>query len=109
MGVWDLDTVFELGSLFLGLIAWMIAIVNCVKSKVWQSKKRVVFVLISCASCIISLLLQIWFVYYLVKLNEGPTIMDLAGTTLLLSIIMAGITILLNAMAVSKGEKNNKK
>ncbi|MQR95830.1 hypothetical protein [Fictibacillus phosphorivorans] len=91
---------FELlnvGSLVLGLIAWILPVVNlvCKKSKSWMTLS-----MISICACAISLCFQIFYTYHKVTVEDWSALMDTMHTTALASAALLLITIILNVMTL---------
>jgi cytochrome c oxidase subunit 4 len=90
----------NLGSLLLGLIAWIIPVVNLVKNNNTEQKNRTIFSLSSMSACAISLCLQIFYQNHLVKIEDWSALMDTSNAVALVSSILLVGTIALNAITL---------
>ena len=66
----------NLGSLILGLIAWVLPVVNLVKRRKIEDKRWIVFTMASIFACSISLYMQILYSRYLVGIEDLAALMD---------------------------------
>lgn len=82
-----------LGSLILGLIAWILPFVQFKKnSKMnWAVKS-----ILSISACAISLYLQIFYNNYLVKIGDLSALMDTTGASTFLSAVLLIVTVIIN-------------
>ena len=85
-----------LGSLILGLISWILPVLNIAKN----NKSWVTYSIISLSSCSIALVFQILYSNYMVKIEDISALMDTSGTSALLSVILLVITIILNILSL---------
>ncbi|WP_230321304.1 hypothetical protein [Planococcus salinarum] len=88
----------NLGSLVLGLIAWVLPVVNFgryEKQNHWITRS-----IISLSACAISLSFQIFYSYYLVKIEDWPSLMDTMGAVALVSAVLLFVTIILNVSTI---------
>jgi hypothetical protein len=85
----------NIGSLVLGLIAWILPVVNllCKKSNSWMTLS-----IISICACAISLCFQIFYTYHKVTIEDWSALMDTMYTTAYASAALLLITIVLNVM-----------
>lgn len=99
----------NVGSLLLGLIAWVLPIVSLVNYKNDKHTNWSTFSILSMISCILALYFQIANTAYLVKLEDWAAIGDLSGVTKFVSLILIVVTITLNAtMMILYHEKADK-
>ena len=89
----------NLGSLVLGLVAWILPIVNLVKCNK-NHKNWALYLMGSVSACIISLFFQILYNDYLVKIEDWTALMDTSGAVVWFSFILTVVTIVLNIMTV---------
>jgi len=89
----------NVGSLVLGLTAWILPIVNLFNAKKQEQKKRAALSVVSMTACAISICLQLIYQQYLVKIEDWSAVMDTMGATTLVSGILLVGTILLNGIA----------
>lgn len=83
------------GSLVLGLIAWILPVVNFgryEKHDHWITRS-----IVSISACASSLSFLILYIYHIVKIEEWPTLMDIMGAVAFVSAVLLIVTILLNA------------
>ena len=100
---------FNLGSFVLGLIAWILPVVNLIKFKKGVSGNWNSLSMISVAACAISLYFQIIYSNYLAKIQDWSAIMDTSGGMVLATSVLLGVTLLLNivTLILYRGRKNN--
>jgi hypothetical protein len=91
---------FNLGSLILGLIAWILPLINLMSFEKYNHKNWAVFPIASISSCAISLCFQIYYHYHLVKSEDWTALMDTTGATVTASIVLLTVTILLNSITL---------
>ena len=92
----------NLGSLVLGLIAWILPIVILKRYKLNDHRNWSTFSIMSLSACAISLIFQIFYTYHLVEIEDWSALMDttrgvaVAGSVLLIvTILLNGITLIL--------------
>lgn len=90
----------NLGSLVLGLIAWILPIVNLVRRNKAQNRNWIVFSVASVSACAISLCMQIFYHNHLVKIEDWSALMDTAQAMALVSTVMLAVTLILNALTL---------
>lgn len=90
----------NLGSLVLGLIAWIFPVVNLMQYKRQGHKNWVALSIISISACVISLYFQILYGHYLVKREDWSALMDTTGAVVFVGMVLLIVTILLNAMTL---------
>lgn len=86
----------NVGSLILGLIAWILPIININNYKKRDKKNRTYLSILSMSACIISLWFQIIYNYHLVEIGDWSALMDTTGALVRVSGILVIITIILN-------------
>ncbi|MGG3806254.1 hypothetical protein [Metabacillus fastidiosus] len=91
----------NLASLVLGLIAWILPIVNLTREKKQENKNWVVLSIISISACSISLCFQIFYTYYKVTVEDWGALMDTMYAVALVSAILLIVTIILNAITLN--------
>ena len=89
-----------LGSLVLGLIAWIFPVINLIKIKKHENRNWAVLSILSVCACSISLYFQIFYNNYLVKIGDGAALMDTTGASTLLSAVLLIVTIILNLITL---------
>ncbi|MGE8207856.1 hypothetical protein ACQKP0_25670 [Heyndrickxia sp. NPDC080065] len=90
----------NIGSLVLGLIAWILPVVNLMLDKKNVHKNRGSLSFISISACAISLCFQIFYSYRLVKIEDWSALMDTMGAVVLVSAVLLIVTIILNAITL---------
>lgn len=86
----------NIGSLILGLIAWIFPILILANSNKIENKNRFAFSIVSLSACTISLFLQIIYQDYLVIKEDWSAIMDTSHGLVVVSAILIAITLALN-------------
>jgi len=99
----------NLGSLLLGLIAWILPVINLANNNKAEHKNWVVFSISSVSACAIALYMQILYGNHLVKIEDWSALMDTSHGVVLVSAILLVVTIALNAITVSVYCKNGRK
>lgn len=96
----------NIGSLILGLIAWLIPVVSILLYK--KRKKKFLFVtsLLSMGACAIALWFQIFYNHYLVQIQDWTALMDTTSTLNWVSAVLLIVTILLNVLSAMVTHKN---
>ncbi|MBO8165566.1 MAG: hypothetical protein H0Z34_17960 [Brevibacillus sp.] len=90
----------NLGSLVLGLVAWILPVINLVRHKKSDHKNWVVLSMASISACAISLCFQIFYGSYLVKIEDWSALKDTTDAVAFVSSVLLVITILLNAVTL---------
>ncbi|MDU4738752.1 hypothetical protein [Clostridium sp.] len=85
-------------SLLLGLIAWILPIINLIKFKKYENKSWIILSIISISSCVISLFLQIIYNNHLVQINDWSALMDTTDALVFVSAVLIVVTIILNTV-----------
>ena len=90
----------NLGSLMLGLIAWILPVVNLVKQNKADHKNWAVFSVASVSACAISLCMQIFYNNHLVRIEDWSALMDTSNAVVFVSVILLLVTIVLNTITL---------
>jgi hypothetical protein len=90
----------NLGSLVLGLIAWILPVVNLIRRDKADRGSLLVCSVISVTTCAVSLCMQIFYSYHLVKIEDWSALMDTAHAVALAAAILLVVTIILNAITL---------
>jgi len=93
-------SLLNLGSLVLGLIAWILPVVNLMRFKKHGNRNWVTFSVISISACAISLYFQIFYAYHLVKIEDWSALMDTMGAVAFVAAVLLIVTIILNAITL---------
>jgi len=89
----------NLGSLVLGLIAWILPAINILRYK-RDSNNWITLSIISLSACSISLFFQICGFYERIKAEDWSALMDTMGVNVSIPAILLIGTIILNAIAL---------
>jgi cytochrome c oxidase subunit 4 len=90
----------NLGSLVLGLIAWILPVVNLVQNNKADHRNWVVFSVVSLSACATSLCMQLFYSDHLVKIEDWSALMDTSHAVTLVATILLVVTIILNAITL---------
>lgn len=93
-------TWLNVGSLVLGLIAWILPVVNLMLHNKAGRRNWAVFSVASVSACAISLCMQIFYNDYLVKIEDWPALMDTSSAVALVATILLAGTLILNAITL---------
>lgn len=86
----------NLGSLVLGLIAWILPVVSLTR----YTKNWVALSIMSISACAISLFLQIFNIYNRVKIEDWSALMDTMGAKVFIAAFLLIVTIILNVITL---------
>jgi cytochrome c oxidase subunit 4 len=90
----------NLGSLILGLTAWILPIVRLMRrNKAGKGNVPLLFAL-SLGACALSLCLQIFYTDHLVKIEDWSALMDISFAMAWVSALLLAVTLLLNAIVL---------
>ena len=89
----------NIGSLLLGLIAWILPVVNIMKCNKDNHRNGGILTGISVSVCAISLCMQIFYTNHLVQIEDWSALMDTSDATAMVSALLLVVTIILNAVA----------
>lgn len=90
----------NLGSLLLGLLAWILPVIMIVQRNKANYIKRIVYSFVSISACAISLCMQIFYTDYLVKIEDWSALMDTSAAIAVVSAILLVVTFVLNGIAI---------
>jgi cytochrome c oxidase subunit 4 len=90
----------NIGSLVLGIIAWIFPVVNLMQHKKHEHRNWIVLSIMSISACAISLYLQLFYNYHLVKSADWSALMDTTGAVVFVSAVLVIITIILNVITL---------
>ena len=90
----------NLGSLVLGLIAWILPVVNLKRYKKRDNKNWIVLSVMSLGACAISLCFQILNIHYLVTIADWSALMDTIGAVAFVAAFLLIVTIILNVITL---------
>ncbi|WP_134701173.1 hypothetical protein [Ammoniphilus sp. YIM 78166] len=86
------------GSIVLGIIAWILPVVNFgryEKHYHWVTRS-----IMSISACVISLSFQIFYIYHKVKIEEWSTLLDTMDAIAFVSAVLLSVTIILNGITL---------
>ncbi|WP_212391464.1 hypothetical protein [Sporosarcina beigongshangi] len=86
----------NVGSLVLGLIAWILPIVSLMRYKQGRHKKWAAFSIMSVGACAVSLYFQIVYNHHLVTINDWSALMDTTGALVKVGAVLLIVTLVLN-------------
>ena len=89
-----------LGSLVLGLIAWILPIMNIGRYRMNYNKNWAIYSIVSISACAIAISLQVIYSNHIVQKGDWSALMDTSGTSTLLSIILLISTLMLNGISL---------
>ncbi|MFJ7737263.1 hypothetical protein ACIQ2D_13115 [Lysinibacillus sp. NPDC097287] len=90
----------NVGSLVLGLIAWILPVVNLMRYEKHSNKKWIALSIMSISVCAISLCFQIFYTYHKVTVEDWGALMDTMYAVAFASAALLIITIVLNAITL---------
>lgn len=90
----------NIGSLVLGLIAWLLPVVNLVGYIIGKQRNWAILSILSISACAISLCFQIFYNNHLVKIEDWSALMDTTRAVAILSAVLLVVTIILNAITL---------
>ena len=99
----------NLGSLVLGLIAWILPLVNLMRLNKAGRRGSVVLSAISFSACAVSLCMQIFYTNHLVKIEDWSALADTSSAAASAATLLLTVTIILNGitLVVYYGKKSN--
>lgn len=89
-----------IGSLILGLIAWILPCMNIGRHETNYNKNWAIYSIVSISACAIAISLQVIYSNYIVQIGDWTSLMDTSGTSTLLSIILLIGTLILNGISL---------
>lgn len=102
----------NIGSFILGLIAWILPVLNLLNKSKFSIKKKCIFLILSISACALALLMQIINSTYLVTIKDWSAIEDTSECVTYMSSALLGGTFILNAISymvstINISKKNN--
>lgn len=89
-------TWLSIGSLVLGLVAWILPVLAIVRYQKESRGPSVLLVLLSISACAISLWFQISYTHFLVSIQDWTALLDTTGTLNRVSAVLLIVTFVLN-------------
>jgi len=93
-------SLLNLGSLLLGLIAWILPVVNLMRYKKHENRNWVILSILSISACAFSLYFQILYNNHLVNIEDWSALMDTAGAVAFVSSALLIVTVILNTITL---------
>ena len=93
-----MSAIFNIGSLVLGLISWIIPVVVIYKCSKRDNRGK--FIGISFTSCGLALLLQLFEIRHRVYLHDWSALLDTIDILSGVAVILVLVTIILNSIAL---------
>lgn len=93
-------TLLNPASLVLGLIAWILPVINLMQHKKHDNRNWVVLSTISLSACAISLFFQILYTNHLVNICDWTALMDITNSLVFVASVLIVVTIILNAITL---------
>ncbi|WP_029191033.1 hypothetical protein [Ornithinibacillus scapharcae] len=90
----------NLGSLVLGLIAWILPVICLLQSSIYTDKKMAAFRVVSLSACTLSLFMQLYYNHHLVLIEDWSALMDTSGAVVIVSAILLIVTVILNIITL---------
>jgi cytochrome c oxidase subunit 4 len=99
-GVMSVYVLLNLGSLLLGLVAWLLPLINLAVTNKAKNTNWLVLSIASVSACAVSLCMQLFYNAHLVRLKDWGALTDIADAVANVSLVLLVVTIVLNAIAV---------
>lgn len=90
----------NVGSLILGLIAWILPVVNLMRYKKHAHRNWALLSIMSTSACAVSLCFQIFYNYHLVKIADWSALMDTMDAVVFVAVVLLIVTIILNVITL---------
>jgi len=90
----------NVGSLVIGLIAWLLPVVGLMQSKQNDFKIWGVLSSLSLSACAISLIFQMYYQYHLVNIEDWSALMDTTGAVIFAATVLLSVTVILNILTL---------
>jgi len=91
----------NLASLLLGLIAWILPMINLTTEKKQENKNWLVLSIISISACSTSLCFQIFYTYHKVTVEDWGALEDTMYAVAYASAVLLIVTIILNLITLN--------
>ncbi|MED3574898.1 hypothetical protein [Cytobacillus praedii] len=90
----------NVGSFALGIIAWIMPIINLSRYKKNELRNWATLLIMSVSACTFSLCFQIFNTYHMVMIKDWSALMDTSGAVSFTAGVLLIVTILLNAITL---------
>ena len=97
-----------LGSLVLGLLAWILPSMNIGNYKTNYNKNWPIYSIFSLSACAIAISFQLIYNNHIVEIGDWAALMDTSGASTVLSIILLISTLALNGISLGMHYNKNK-
>ncbi len=94
-------SLLNLGSLILGLIAWILPVISLARHRQARCKNWFVFPAASSIACAVSLYMQLCYNRHLVIIGDWSALMDTTGAVVFAATVLLLMTIVLNAVTLA--------
>ncbi|MCR8746903.1 hypothetical protein [Romboutsia lituseburensis] len=99
----------NIGSIVLGLIAFVLPVINLIRYNNSNNQYWFVFALMSIVSCMLSLGMQIFYINHLISLKDWTAIMDTINIVVFSAALLLVATTVLNGVTLFAYIGNRKK
>lgn len=99
----------NIGSIVLGVIAFVLPVINLIRYNTSNNQYWFVFTLMSIISCMLSLFMQIFYINHLINIKDWTAIMDTINVVAFASAMLLVATIVLNGVTLFAYIGNRKK
>ncbi|CDQ20090.1 hypothetical protein [Halobacillus karajensis] len=96
-------SLLNIGSLVLGLIAWILPLIHLLGD---HRRTALKWGILSLSACAVSLCLQLFYTYHLVSIEDWSALMDTTGAVASVAAVLLIVTLLLNAMSLMVSKKS---
>ena len=97
------------GSLLLGLVAWLLPLINLGISNKTETKNWSTLAIVSVSFCAIAVWMQLYFSAYLVDMQRWASLEDFSPANAYLSLLLIVVTIALNVITLVVYRKSSGK
>lgn len=98
----------NIGSLLLGLIAWILPIIYLMGNKKHEHNHWGILSVLSISACAISISFQIFYNYHLVKIEDWTALMDTTRAVVIATAVLLIFTLLLNGFTFIVSRQSKK-
>ncbi|MFS0752121.1 hypothetical protein [Oceanobacillus sp. 1P07AA] len=91
--------ILNIASVLLGIIALILPVINLLSTHKHKLKKNILM-LVSLSACSIAICFQLFYQNHLVRIQDWSALMDVSGSTVLISAILVGLTVTLNVSSI---------
>lgn len=90
----------NVASFVFGLTAWILPAMNLMRYRSNGNKNWITLSMLSLSACAISLCLQMFYTYHLVRIEDWTALMNTAGAVVFAATVLLVVTILLNTITL---------